>query len=436
MQYVLFIEEIMVILHLNRLNITMKTIILNQRKERDELMSRPYLVRRNNQDVDILLNSHLIKLITGPRRVGKSTQALLMLRDKNFAYLNFDNYSLLDAWDADLVMRMLDDVYPGYEYILLDEVQNLDAWDLWVSELYRKGKNLVITGSNARMLSSEMATVLTGKYLQVEMLPFSLEEFFDWNKIDLHSVKPEQRTDSQILMDDYLRNGGYPEVVASRQLTRSYLDTLFDSIIWKDVAKRHNVRNVTDLNNLAMYLVSNFCNPVSANELTAELGFSSVNTTKKYMDYLHEPYIFYYLSRYNNKLKLMKKAPRKVYVVDNGFVASKAFSLSDNLGRLLENQVFIELIRRGYDVEKTMFYYRSRNDKEVDFVLRKGTSIERLVQVCYDMSSPKTEKREVDSIIECAGELKCSNLTILTYNDKRIIEKDGYKIDVLPISEF
>ena len=414
----------------------MKTIILNQRKERDELMSRPYLVRRNNQDVDILLNSHLIKLITGPRRVGKSTQALLMLRDKNFAYLNFDNYSLLDAWDADLVMRMLDDVYPGYEYILLDEVQNLDAWDLWVSELYRKGKNLVITGSNARMLSSEMATVLTGKYFQVEMLPFSLEEFFDWNKIDLHSVKPEQRTDSQILMDDYLRNGGYPEVVASRQLTRSYLDTLFDSIIWKDVAKRHNVRNVTDLNNLAMYLVSNFCNPVSANELTAELGFSSVNTTKKYMDYLHEPYIFYYLSRYNNKLKLMKKAPRKVYVVDNGFVASKAFSLSDNLGRLLENQVFIELIRRGYDVEKTMFYYRSRNDKEVDFVLRKGTSIERLVQVCYDMSSPKTEKREVDSIIECAGELKCSNLTILTYNDKRTIEKDGYKIEVLPISEY
>lgn len=414
----------------------MKTIILNQRKERDELMSRPYLVRRNNQDVDILLNSHLIKLITGPRRVGKSTQALLMLRDKNFAYLNFDNYSLLDAWDADLVMRMLDDVYPGYEYILLDEVQNLDAWDLWVSELYRKGKNLVITGSNARMLSSEMATVLTGKYLQVEMLPFSLEEFFDWNKIDLHSVKPEQRTDSQILMDDYLRNGGYPEVVASRQLTRSYLDTLFDSIIWKDVAKRHNVRNVTDLNNLAMYLVSNFCNPVSANELTAELGFSSVNTTKKYMDYLHEPYIFYYLSRYNNKLKLMKKAPRKVYVVDNGFVASKAFSLSDNLGRLLENQVFIELIRRGYDVEKTMFYYRSRNDKEVDFVLRKGTSIECLVQVCYDMSSPKTEKREVDSIIECAGELKCSNLVIVTYNDKRIIEKDGYKIEVVPISEF
>jgi len=413
----------------------MKTIILNQRKERDELLSRPYLTRRNSYDADMLLSSHLIKLITGPRR-GKSTQALLMLRNKNFAYLNFDSQPLLDSWDANLVMRMLDDVYPDYEYILLDEVQNLDAWDLWVSELYRLGKNLVITGSNAKMLSSEMATVLTGKYLQVEMLPFSLEEFFDWNKIDLNALQPEQQTDASVLTDDYMRNGGYPEVVASRQLTRSYLDTLFDSIIWKDVAKRHNIRNIADLNNLAMYLLSNFCNLVSANDLTEELGFSSANTTKKYMDYLQEPYLFYYLARYNNKLKLMWKAPRKVYVVDNGFVASKAFNLSENLGRLLENQVFIELLRKGYDIEKSMFYYHSRNDKEVDFVLRKGTQIERLVQVCYDLSSPKTERREVDSIVECAGELKCSNLVIVTYNDKRTIEKDGYCIHVVPISEF
>jgi len=238
------------------------------------------------------------------------------------------------------------------------------------------------------------------------------------------------------LTDDYLRNGGYPEVVALRPLTRSYLSTLFDSIIWKDVAKRHRVRNITDLNNLAIYLVSNFCNPLSANELTEELGFSSVNTTKKYMDYLQEPYLFYYLPRYNNKLKIMKKAPRKVYVVDNGFVAAKAFSLSDNLGRLLENQVFIELIRRGYDTEKTIFYYRSRNDKEVDFVLRKGTQIEFLVQVCYDMGSPRTEDREIDSLIECAEELNCRNLVFVTYNEERIIEKKGYRISIVPITKF
>lgn len=414
----------------------MKTILQNQRKERDELLSRPYLERRSNQDTEMLLNSPLIKLITGSRRVGKSTQALLMLRNRNFAYLNFDSQQLLDAWDADLVMRMLDDVYPGYEYLLLDEVQNLEAWDLWVSELYRQGKNLVITGSNAKMLSSEMATALTGKYLKVEMLPFSLEEFFDWNKLDLSKLNPEQQADASALMDDYLRNGGYPEVVASRQLTRTYLDTLFDSIVWKDVAKRHSVRNVTDLNDLALYLVSNFCNPLSANELTEELGFSSINTTKKFMDYLHEPYLFYYLPRYNNKLKLMKKAPRKVYVVDNGFVAAKAFSMSDNLGRLLENQVFVELLRQGYDTDKTLFYYRSRNDKEVDFVLRKGTHIEQLVQVCYDMSNAKTEKREVDSLIECAAELNCSNLVIVTNNEERTIEKDGFRIEVVPVAKW
>ena len=414
----------------------MKNLILNQRKERDDLLVRPYLTRRTPQDVDLLLNSHLIKLITGPRRVGKSTQALLMLRNRNFAYLNFDSQLLLDAWNPDLVMRMLDEVYPGYEYLLLDEVQNLDAWDLWVSELFRLGKNLVITGSNAKMLSSEMATALTGKYLQVEMLPFSLEEFFDWNKLDLDDLKAEQRVEAMALTDDYLRNGGYPEAVASRQLTRSYLDTLFDSIVWKDVSKRHNIRNVTDLNDLAMYLVSNFCNPVSANELTEELGFASVSTTKKFMDYLHEPYLFYYLPRYNNKLKLMKKTAQKVYVVDNGFVAAKAFALSENLGRLLENQVFVELIRRGYDTEKTLFYYRSRNNKEVDFVLRKGTQIECLVQVCYDLSSPKTEKREVDSLVECAGELQCERLVIVTYDDERTIEKDGYRIEVVPVAKW
>lgn len=414
----------------------MKAIILNQRQERDELLSRTYLVRHTNNDNDLLLGSNLIKLITGPRRVGKSTQALLMLKDKNFAYLNFDNKELLDEWDANLVMRTLDEVYPNYEYILLDEVQNLDQWDLWVSELYRRGKNLVITGSNAKMLSSEMATVLTGKYLQVSMLPFSLAEFFEWNQLNLHAIKEEDRTEVTVLIDDYLRNGGYPETVASRPLTQGYLDTLFDSIIWKDVVKRHNIRNTLDLNNLAMYLISNFCNLISANDLKNELGFSSVSTMQKFMDYLHEPYLFYYLPRCNNKLKLMKKASKKVYVVDNGFVQAKAFSLSDNLGRLLENQVFIELIRRGYDTERTMFYYRSRNDKEVDFVLREGTHIKCLVQVCYDMSSEKVEKREVGSLIECADELKCDTLVIVTNSDERVIEKDGYSIKVIPISQF
>lgn len=414
----------------------MNTIIQNQRKERDELLARHYLMRKSNTDVKTLLDNPMIKLITGPRRVGKSTYALLMLQGKSFAYLNFDDNLLLSAWDEELVMRTLDEVYPNYEFLLLDEVQNLKDWDVWVSKLYRRGKNLVITGSNAKMLSSEMATVLTGRYLQVEMLPFSLTETIEWKGANINSISNAKQAEAVAIADDYLRNGGYPETIDMRSITRNYLSTLFDSIIWKDVAKRHNIRNITDLNNIALYLLSNFCNPLSANDIAKELSMTSVTTTRKFMDYLHEPYLFYYLPRFNNKLKLMKKAASKVYVIDNGFVAAKAFNLSENLGRLLENEVFVELLRQGYQVATSLFYYRSRNDREVDFVTRQGTHINQLIQVCYDMTSPKTEKREVSSLIECAGELKCNNLLIITNNEEREIHTDGYNIKVIPFIKY
>lgn len=412
----------------------MKNIILNQRTERDELLSRPYQQRTTKYNFDELLANPLIKLITGPRRVGKSVFALLLLQGKNFAYLNFDDNLLLENWDEELVMRMLDEVYPGYDYMLLDEVQNLPDWDLWVNKLYRRGKNLIITGSNAKMLSSEMATVLTGRYLQIEMLPFSLKETLHWEKIDPES--DEQSAQTIIAIDDYMRNGGYPETIPARNITKSYLSTLFDSILLKDVAKRHKVRNTTDLYNLATYLLSNFCNPISVTELAAELGMTSVTTTKKYCDYLAEPYLFYYLPRFNNKLKLMKKAPNKVYVVDNGFIQSTAFNLSENLGRLLENQVFIELLRRGYTPGQTLFYYRSRNDKEIDFVTRKGSKVEQLIQVCYDMTSEKTRKRELDALVEAADELHCNNLLVITNNRQENIQWKHKAITVTGINKF
>lgn len=414
----------------------MRNIISNQKKERDLLLSRPYLPRNTKYDLGELLRSKQIKLITGPRRAGKSTEALLMLKDTNFAYLNFDDAQLLKSWDEDLVMETLRLVYAGYEYLLLDEVQNLPEWDLWVSKLYRQGVNMVVTGSNAKMLSSEMATLLTGRYVQIEMLPFSLKEFLRWNGMAANGDDFENPSARTALIGDYLHLGGYPETIESRSLTRNYLSTLFDSIIWKDVAKRHNVRNINDLSDLAVYMLSNFCNAFSANELTRQLGMVSVATTKKFMLYLAEPYLFFYLSRYNNKMKIMKKAPQKVYVVDNGFVSAKAFSLSDNLGRLLENQVFVELLHRGYDTETSLFYYRSRNDKEVDFVTRRGPHVESLIQVCYDLSSERTLKREIDSMTECAGELNCRNLVIVTMNEERTIEKDGYEIQVVPIEKY
>lgn len=412
----------------------MKTTILNQRSERDELMSRPHQQRHTKYDADKLLQNPLIKLITGPRRVGKSVFALLMLQGKNFAYLNFDDNQLLEKWEEDLAMSALDDVYPDYDFMLLDEIQNLPDWDLWVSKLYRRGKNLIITGSNAKMLSSEMATVLTGRYLQIEMLPFSLEETMSWKNIS--PDREEQAAQAIMLADDYMRNGGYPETIPARSITKSYLSTLFDSILLKDVAQRHKVRNTSDLYNVASYLLSNFCNPISANELAGELGLSSVATTKKFCDYLNEPYLFFYLPRFNNKLKLMNKAPKKVYVVDNGFVQSTAFNLSENLGRLLENQVFVELLRRGYIPGQTLFYYRTRNDKEIDFVTRKGTKVEQLIQVCYDMTSEKTRKRELDALVEAAEELHCDNLLVIT-NDQQVgVEWKDLTINIVSINKF
>lgn len=412
----------------------MKTTILNQRAERDELLSRSYQQRHTRYDADELLQNPLIKLITGPRRVGKSVFALLMLQGKNFAYLNFDDNQLLENWDEDLAMSALDDVYPDYDFMLLDEIQNLQDWDLWVSKLYRRGKNLIITGSNANMLSSEMATVLTGRYLQIEMLPFSLDETMRWKNIT--PDREEQAPQAIMLADDYMRNGGYPETIQARSITKSYLSTLFDSILLKDVAKRHNIRNTTDLYNLATYLLSNFCNPISANELAVELGLSSVTTTKKFCDYLKEPYLFFYLPRFNNKLKLMNKAPKKVYIVDNGYVQSTAFNLSENLGRLLENQVFVELMRRGYIPGQTLFYYRTRNDREIDFVTRKGAKVERLIQVCYDMTSEKTRKRELDALVETAGELRCDNLLVVTGSQEENIEWKDKEIRVIPVNKF
>lgn len=412
----------------------MLTTIEQQHRECERLMSLQYVSRQTHYDIPLLLQNPQIKLITGPRRAGKSIFALMMLKGSRFAYLNFDDPKLLSLWNEDLVMSALERVYPSYQFLLLDEVQNLGGWDLWVAKLYRRGVNLVITGSNAKMLSSEMATVLTGRYVEVEMLPFGLSEAFGYSRID--AFRPEQKADARIIYEEYLRLGGYPETFQARQMTNSYLQTLFTAIITKDVAQRHKIRKVTELFNLANYLLSNFCNPFTTLSLSEDLGMSSENTVRKFCDYLHEPYLFYYLPRYNNKLKIMIKAPRKVYVVDNGLVLSTGFQLSENLGRLLENEVFMELKRKGYNEEKSLFYYRSRNDKEVDFVTRRGPQVEQLIQVCYDISSERTLKREISALVECADELHCDNLLIITFDTEKNILHNGHTIQVLPFDKW
>ena len=410
----------------------MRKIIQDQRNERDRLLEKEYIPRDNQQEAALFLDSSLIKLITGPRRAGKSVLTLLLLKDKNFAYLNFDDEQLLDSFDEDIVTQMLYEVYPGFQFLLLDEIQNLEHWDLWVSKLYRRGHNIIITGSNARLLSSEMATVLTGRYLEVEVLPFSLMEFFRFNHQMLDAGLPEERAILLSCVEDYMRYGGYPEIVNKRDVADSYLHTLFDSIIFKDIAKRNKIRSTSELYQLASYLITMFCCPFTYSSLKDDLNFSSTATLQKFCGYLQQTYLFFYLPRFNNKLKLMQKAAQKVYVVDNGFLASSAFQTSENRGRLLENLVFVELLRRKNKVGENLFYYRSRNDRETDFVVRDRFRIIQLIQVCYDISDRKTEKREVSSIIECAQELKCTNLLIISWDQEKVINDNGIEINVIP----
>ena len=384
----------------------MRNIVLAQRKERDELLSKTYLPRDYQEERDVFLTSSLIKLITGPRRAGKSVSALLLLRDRNFAYLNFDDELLLEKFDEDLVMQALAEVYPNFEYLLLDEIQNLEHWDMWVSKLYRRGCNLIITGSNAKLLSSEMATALTGRYLEMEVLPFSLSECLRLKGQSATAELPDERARLMLQTEDYMHYGGYPETV--------------------------NNREITELYKMGTYLVSMFGNPFTYSSLTDDLGFSSKSTVQKFCDYLQQTFLFFFLPRYNNKLKLMQKAPQKVYVVDNGFMASSAFQTSENRGRLLENLVFTELLRRKKRVGDNIFYYRSRNDRETDFVIREGFNITQLIQVCFDLSNKKTEKREVDAITECAAELGCNNLLIITWDQEMTIQRGNTEINVVP----
>lgn len=411
----------------------MKNIVLKQRAERDDLASRPYYTRTHIQDIAPFLESSVPKLITGPRRAGKSVYAMQILSDKNYAYLNFDDTLLLGAFDEGSVMQALAEVYPGYEYLLLDEVQNLHSWDAWVAKLYRRGVNLVITGSNANLLSSEMATLLTGRYLEIKILPFSMEETLNYRGAPINAELPDERARLALEMDDYLKKGGYPEIVKNREIEQAYLSAMFDSIILKDVAQRHKIRKITELYDLADYLISNYSNPLSYNEIAKELSLGSVTTVKKFCGYLAEPSLFFYLPRYDNKLKEMKKAPRKVYVIDNGFIYTRSFELSSNNERQLENMVFIELLRRGFDLKKSLFYYRTSNDKEVDFVTRDGRKVTSLIQVSYDISKTKTRERELDALVKASEELKCDNLLLITWDQNEEVNYKGKMISILSV---
>jgi len=413
----------------------LRNIIYLQKEERNVLLQQTYIPRIEDAAIAEFLNTSLIKLISGPRRSGKSVLALQLLKNQNFAYLNFDDDLLLKYFDEDAAMQGLNDVYNGFTYLLLDEIQNLPGWELWVSKLYRRGINLVITGSNSKLLSHEMATTLTGRYLQITVLPFSFSETYRFK--EKSSPEPSEATLTetgkiQSLLFTYLFNGGFPETILNPGILKNYLSSLFDSILLKDILKRFRIRQTQQLYDLSNFLLSNYTNLFSFNQVKESLDFNSVSTVQKFIGYLEEPYLFQHITRYHSKIKKQQKASRKIYIIDNGFVKARSFELSPNYGRLLENLVFVELLRRDYKPELDLFYYRTRNDREIDFLIRKGHKIEQLIQVCYDINFPKIRKREVAGLVEAAKELCCVDLLIITWENEETITIDKFKIKLIP----
>jgi len=415
--------------------IMINNIIYQQYEERNDLLKHTYIERIDVSAKEEYLSTGLIKLITGPRRSGKSVLSLQLLKDENFAYLNFDDDLLLKYFDENAVIQSLNEVYPGYRYLFLDEIQNLTNWELWVNKLYRRGVNLIVTGSNAKLLSREMATSLTGRYVQIEVFPFSFAEILRFHKVSLSgqfAFTPQKTGIILSHLNTYLLNGGFPEIVLNPAIIKNYLSSLFDSVLLKDIMRRFQIRQSQQLYNLSNYLLANYTNPYSYNQLKTDLNFSSVSTVQKFIGYLSEPYLFLNLTRYNTKIKIQQKSPKKSYIIDNGFIKARSFELSPNWGRLLENMVFIELLRRHYKPGLDLFYYRTRNDRKIDFVCRKGHIVEQLIQVCYDITNPKTLKREIASLAEASSELNCNNLLLITRDKEEVIEKNNHNIQLLP----
>ena len=322
----------------------------------------------------------------------------------------------------------------NFEFLLLDEIQNLPNWELWVNKLYRRGLNLVITGSNSKLLSSEMATSLTGRYIQIPVFPFSFMEFLHVNdpSIDVNPETPLETGKLLGWLHTYMLNGGFPETILNPGLLKNYLSSLFDSVLLKDILKRFRIRQTQQLYDLSNFLLSNYTNLFTYNQIKENLGFNSVATVQKFVGYLEEPYLFQRITRYDTKIKQQQKASQKIFIIDNGFVQARSFELSPNYGRLLENLVFIELFRRNYKPELELFYYRTRNDREIDFLIRKGHRVEQLIQVCYDINQPKTLKRELDALTEAAAELKCNNLLLLTWDREQLMEVNQFTVRLIP----
>ena len=358
-------------------------------------------------------------IITGIRRCGKSTLLLQLLRRsyEDAVYLNFDDIRLAAFGTEDFVRLHREIMKRGIKVVFFDEIQVVDAWEKYVNQLLREGYRVFITGSNASMLSAELGTHLTGRHLSMELFPFSYAEFLRFKNL----------ADGEETVMAYLKTGGIPEYVKTGMPL--VLSALVDDILMRDIAVRHAVRDVDSLRQLAVFLITIIGNPIAAIKLLGMFGIKSTSTFLEYFSFLKDAYLFDFVPLFNHSLKVQARNPKKVYVMDMGLYTENSIATTENMGRRLENLVFLHL-RRHYDA---IYYYREKG--ECDFLAFQKNALKEAVQVCLEVTDENFD-REYNGLLEAMRHLGLQEGTIVTLNQEDQFKQDGFVVRMIPVHAY
>ena len=411
--------------------------ILSDQAEELELKKKQKFCRRKEEDL-IDPDSPQAQVVIGVRRSGKSTlcyNALIRKRVK-FAYVNFDDERLINLTATDLndVLEVLYKINGDFNYLFIDEIQNIPEWYLFVNRLLRRQIHVIITGSNAKLLSGELATHLTGRHHTINLYPFSFSEYCEAKGIDTMSMSTMAVARRRAVFDDYMRKGGFPELSRVRN-ERDYIDELVRNILQRDIEQRFKVKHVTSFEEMSQHLLNIAPAIVVDKKLKEAFGFGSQHTAKNYVGYLKQAYLLVGLHKYSPKSQQRLTAD-KIYPIDVSLMnrRSDAFS-GENFGWRLETIVYLELLRRyksqGFDI-----YYFSERSGECDFVICEGRKAVVAIQVSYDISNEKTRKREISGLLLAAKKTGCKNLLLLTDHSYEDIETEDYNIAVRPVFDY
>lgn len=407
--------------------------VLSEQKEEIKSYQTSRWVSRNEENL-FEFESSLAQVVIGVRRSGKSTLCHKVLLEHKiiYAYVNLDDDRLASLQTEDL-NTILSCVYQLYgtdvQYLFLDEIQNVDGWYLFVNRLLRTNMHVFVTGSNAKLLSGELATHLTGRYNEIRLYPFSFAEFCMFHKIDTQSITTKAVAERKKAFMDYIHDGGFPEMQNMRN-KRGYVESLLEAVLQKDIQKRFKIRNIDTLRKIAHHLINNSCQEVNYAELCKVFGMSD-KTLQKYISYLQQAFLILFLSKHSFK-SMERIRGVKSYIVDAGLQNNRENSMAaENIGWRLENVVFTELKRRCSNDFLDVYYYKpGSTDKEIDFVVCDKNRALELIQVAYEIDSPKAFKRETTALIAASQSLSCSNLTIITFTDTHDVEIEGKLIHI------